>query len=404
MSIELNVTGKIREFLTSNEGMNLIRTISDNSNSNINNTIIEAHIKKYLTNNSRIINNVVSDSDIKLHVQNYLKSYDGMNLINNLVSSSNDYDSKIRKFCDSDIFRNHVLYITQSHTYFDELFKNMQVMLTITNKVNDIAPKEVEREIRHQVNNIILEKFNNILMNELSQRLPNLVSNLCKDYCKDYCNEKIPNLVQNIASSTATATINDHLPTVVKHEMHTQFPEYIQNNDTVQNILSDHCVQLNKSLHESAERELEKLIKNDEHNEIVKAHLKETDRRCDEEISKLQARINIQLQQNTKIFDDQTKQYGNILSYQLQQQTSELTNHKSEIESELYNLNNRLSSFNKSMTSDVVAIHGEIRKLKNEQHFLSDFCLGLSVGLGILFFGGALFISRGRYISSIQLV
>lgn len=345
--IELPLTNTVKEFFASSEGKNLIR--------------------------SSVGNNItITDDDIKLCLRNYLDTIDGKLLIKNIMLNSRDFENIMKKFCETGQFRDYILHLTQSQSYFEEFCKQSYMVLTIANKVNEIAPKDVEREIRHQLCNIILERFNFILSSELSKLLPSMV----KGYCKEYCDDKVPAIARSTAETNVVSTVNSIVPSMVtsgvNHGIQQQFPIYLQNHSGVQNMLASHINQLNNTLHNTAVEEIAKITRDDKNNELVIEHLHETSRRCNDEISKIQIVVNSQIQKNETMFNDQLQSNANYVFGQ--------------IETFKTGFNDSLNKMQTNLNSNVLCLQKDISSLKEENYKLKQLLKGI-IGISVVCIG-----------------
>lgn len=351
------ITEKVKNYLHSSEGKDYLKS-----------TVLE-----FIT------------STIQSEVRNMLSSYDGKKLIQSAIPDSrnmvsggsyvdsglesrlegrldNKFDSKIESkfnsFCMNSNFKNHVLSIVQTQSYFEELCKQIFMENAIRHTIEKIAPDSVKKEIKRQVNEIIREKFDDILVKELNKTVPQMIQTQCQ--------QMVPRIATDTARTEAQSTVESMTPSLVSKEMHTQFPAYIQNHPAVQAIMIKHTTELTEQLRNTSEVELNRITGDDHHNVLVKKHLEETDHRCQAEVANFKSNMDIQLQQNAFAFHSQMTGFGqsftNQMNSNIEATNQQLHHNHQAVQTQIAQSANTVAQ----ITQDMGVVNGNITKLSNK--------------------------------------
>jgi len=362
MEINLNVTDKIREYMGTVEYRDTVKRIVDSngtsSSATVSSETIRTQVQAYLSSNEgkRAVLTIVSDLGISQKVKDCLNTYEGKQLVRDINSTSGyvdqqTLDRKLSDFCRTDSFRSHVTTAIETPSYWErvgkQMFENAIMTANITTLVNKIAPIEVEREIKRQLREIILEKFDSILKKELEHVLPSMVQGYCNQYVPPVVNQLVPPAVQQM------------LPGAVQYEIQQQFPTYLQTNPSVQNMLSSHVATLNLSLQQTAGQELERIVSEPEHQQLATQHLDAMHTRCNSEIAALQGQVQTELMTHARNLHTQyQEQSDKYSSYAYQTQTY--------VDTQLQNFTNGFNKQTQNLQSDYQSKIGSIRNLQTD--------------------------------------
>jgi hypothetical protein len=318
------ITEKVRNYLNSSEGKDLIKSIAKAEFSTSN---IQSEVRNVLSSydGKKLVQSATSDPNVTQKIRDFFNTSEGRNM----VSGGSQYDSgmeirlegkfdskiesKFNSFCMNSNFKNHVLSIVQTQSYFDELCKQIFMENAIRQKIERLAPDSIKKEIKTQLREIIQSKFDEILVKELNKLVPQMV--------QAQCSQIVPRIATDTArteaQSVAKSIVESMTPSLVSKEMHTQFPAYIQNHSIVQAIMTDHTAELKSQLRNTSEIELNRITGDDKHNILVKKHLEETDRRCQAEVANCKSDMDNQLQQNAVAFNSQLTGFGEAFTNQM---------------------------------------------------------------------------------------
>lgn len=315
--IELDVTSKIAEYLNSYEGQNKVKSIAESVVSSrvqppVSSETIKYSLVNYLNSiegKKQITQCIVCDMDVGSKIANFLRSYDGKQVIKGMFMELNDtnFDRKIGEFCKTQAFRDYIKDIAESETFIEYLNKQGRMTAMISTKVNNIVPKQVEYEIKQQLEYIIQNKINTVLLQEINKILPQLVQTLC--------NQIIPVMVQNLVQSNLQTMV----PQFVQIEMQNQFPLYLNNNPAMQMALNNHIVNLNQALSDTANQQLAQIVSNEGHHQLVNSHLQETLNKCGTILSQVNTQVNDQLQKNAQLLANQYDTHNSFVSQRVEE-------------------------------------------------------------------------------------
>lgn len=427
-----DIKSKARDFLNSTEGRDLVKSIAGNTGANIGSHVIQSEIKSVLSSydGKQLVKSATTDINFTQKVREFLSTNEGTTLIRSvsnmdtgLESRLNDkVDSKVDSKIDSKLeskfnsfllshnFKTHILSIVQTQSYFEELCKQIFMENAIREKIGKIAPDAVQKEIKSQLREIIQDRFNSILVVELTKLVPQMVREHCNNVVPQIAKETAQTTAQTTAQSVAQSTVQSLTPSLVTKEMQSQFPTYVQNHPVVQSIMTEQTTNLTRQLNDTASMVLERVASDDNNNQFVKRCLEETDKRCNLEVANFQAAVNNQLQQNAAAFNLQLGQINDTFNNQMNINTNSMnqqlyTNHQT-IQSQLAQSTETfrqigldmksLSDTSEKINAGISKLQNRIKSLEEENEYVKSVLhggmmvvFGITIWLGISWFKGA---------------
>ena len=314
----INVTGKIKEYLGSSEGIQTIKSIAGTSGSQTSRPTpdqVKEQVRAFLDSSEgkRFLGSAPSADSITSQIKSYLNSYEGKMAIGNLISESNnrlDVNSKIREFCQTESFRSCVLTALNNKTFWERVAEEALMLSMMKGTIERISPELVKAEIHRQVNEIIVEKFTRILTQELDKVIPHMV--------QVQCDKIVPHMVPSLVQTNMQSMLPPLVSTQVNYEMLQQFPGYLTNHPMVQNLINTQLHNISQTVQQTGDQVMNQIASNDAHNPLVKKHLDETAARCDREILNMRTKVEEQLKQNATVMQDQYTQHVNNMNSQTQ--------------------------------------------------------------------------------------
>jgi len=241
LEINIDVTGKIREFCQTSEFQRLVLSYNGQSD-------VSTQVKEYLqtgefkrlvqsTSNSSS-RSIEIDVDVTGKMKTYFQTYEFKQLIKNLISE---------------------------RSFHEEFFRQMQIQATVKNEAASITPTYVRNEAERILPNMIA--------NKITDRLPRDLSDELRRLAPPTVSTEALKIVPEIANKHIKDYIINNLPAQVYESLNKQFHDYIQRDPQAQQILNKHLYELGNSLRDIVHTILAEVTNDPNYHQITQAHL-----------------------------------------------------------------------------------------------------------------------------------
>lgn len=253
---DIDVTGKVREFVQTTEFENRVKNIQSKNPS----------YGKSTDYNSQDFENAVKR-----------------------VSSSNGKsftESCIRDFSRTTEFKNIIKNISGEESFSEYFFKQLQLSAKVSHEIDSVLPNKIDNKL----DQVLARKISDKLELELSRGLTN------------YLRDKGEIMTTPYAQKAVDSYIKNELPKAVVSELNNQFAAFMNTNPQAGYILQQHLDALNNSLRVSATNILNLLVNDPAYTEIQRAHLAQMDMNYNDQMVRILGQSNDQMANQQFLF------------------------------------------------------------------------------------------------------
>lgn len=210
-----------------------------------------------------------------------------------------NFNDELSSFCEREKFKNYVKAVINDDYYKEVLLRSN--IISLVEKELDIKIPKIKTKINKLVPNLVELKLNTFSQ----QQLPNLV-------LKEVCN---------------------------------QIPNFLNNNNQMQQILTHHSNNLNNMLQESATQTLNKVVNEEQYHNITSLHMNSMQQKCDNKLYEIDINLNNKIGELYSLSKEQLTNNDNMFKNQLEKIKNEVSIELKELHDGL----NKLDKLNKKI-------------------------------------------------------
>ena len=348
----IDITSKVKQVLKTSEAKDIIIEC------------IMPHINKEIASKLTSYDSRGSNPTTR-EIKDIILSHDVKKL---LVSDFNaTIDQKIQNFAGSGNFKSIVKDLVSCETFYDLIIKNMLLDQKIKEKIDNVCPSKVKAEIRQQLDSIIEKYVSNILKNQLKKKVVNQVDAYLKTCLTD------------LVAKTADEILLGKIEYYVSSQLPIQIRSYFDNAQ-VQEIFSYYINNLLDQLRQTASIEINNILQETMCRSFSQEYITITKNFCDEqlahfrttsdnEILVLREKVNQQILNNERSFEDLNNDFASKLDSQFKEAEKTFLN-------QLLTINNTLTDNEKSLNK----LHDFWFSQKQKIEYLEKFKLYSIIG------------------------